>query len=144
MREVLVTAKSSPTLDAQLEMQLPEKYRHRLLMARKIEAAQQLVAIKTLKVVANDLDSIWGPDHPVSASTLGNALRDHERSYWRSEWDSYFCDVSDEFREVCAEMARCGRRARTPEEVLEELKDLVRNELAPKKAADLIRKAEGR
>lgn len=128
----------------QLEMQLPEVYRHRLLMDRKLAAARILVDIKTLKVVASELDQIWGPlGHPVSASTLGNALRDHERSYWRSEWDSYFCDQSEEFREVCADMIGLGKRKRTTEEVLAEMKELVRDALSPKLATQLIRKAEG-
>lgn len=139
-----MTTKTVADVDPQLEMQLPEVYKHRLLMARKLEAARKLVAERTLKVVAEELDKIWGDlGHPVSASTVSNTLRDHERSYWRSEWDSWFCDNSDEFREVCAEMAHCGKRRRTLEERHEALIDQMREELSHKKVTQMLRKAEG-
>lgn len=128
----------------QLDLPLPEVYRHRLLMERKLAAARRLVAERSVKVVAHELDQIWGPvGHPVSASTLSNALRDHERNYWRSEWDSWFADECDEFREVCAEMIGKGTPKRTDKDINEEYERLVRDALSPKLAETLIRKARG-
>lgn len=129
---------------AQLELELPEVYRHRLLMDRKLTTAKKLVAERSIKVVADALDQIWGPlGHTVSASTLSNALRDHERSYWRSEWDSWFCDESEEFAEVVAEMVGKGKAKKTPEQIAEDFETLVTEKLSPKEAAALIRKAKG-
>lgn len=128
----------------QLEMPLSDVYRHRLLMERKVQAAKKVCAERSVKVVAAALDEIWGPlGHAVSASTLSNALRDHERNYWRSEWDSWFCDESEEFREVVAEMCGRGKTKRTPQEQLEDMERLVRDALSPKSAEALIRKAKG-
>lgn len=128
----------------QLELALPEVYRHRLFMDRKLAAARRLCAERSVKVVADALDQIWGPlGHPVSASTLSNAMRDHERNYWRSEWDSWFCDESDEFKEVVAEMIGKGKAKRSEKEQLEEFDRLVRDALSPKNAEALIRKAKG-
>jgi hypothetical protein len=128
----------------QLEMPLSDVYRHRLLMERKLQAAKKVCAELSVKVVAAALDEIWGPlGHAVSASTLSNALRDHERNYWRSEWDSWFSDNSDEFREVIAEMCGRGKAKRTDKEVNEEFERLVRDQLSPKIAETLIRKAKG-
>ncbi len=128
----------------QLELELPEVYRHRLLMDRKLAAARKLVAERSVKVVADALDQIWGPiGHAVSASTVSNALRDHERSYWRSEWDSYFCDESEEFAEVVAEMIGKGAAKKTPEQIAADFASLVAEKLSPKEAAALIRKARG-
>ncbi len=128
----------------QLELELPEVYRHRLLMDRKLAAARKIVAEKSLKSVADALDQIWGPiGHPCSASTLSNALRDHERSYWRSEWDSWFCDASDEFREVCCEMVGKGKPKKSKDEILEDLKRLLLKDLSSTRAEKLIREAEG-
>lgn len=128
----------------QLELELPEVYRHRLLMDRKLAAARKVCAERSVKVVADALDQICGPlGHTVSASTLSNALRDHERNYWRSEWDSWFCDESEEFREVVAEMCGRGKSKRTEREVNEEYERLVRDQLSPKMAEALIRKAKG-
>ena len=128
----------------QLELELPEVYRHRLFLDRKLAAARKVVAERSIKVVADALDQIWGPiGHPVSASTLSNALRDHERSYWRSEWDSWFCDESEEFREVVAEMIGRGKVKKPPEEINEDYERLVRDALSPKNAEVLIRKAKG-
>ena len=128
----------------QLELELPEVYRHRLFLDRKLAAARKVVAEQSIKVVADALDQIWGPiGHPVSASTLSNALRDHERSYWRSEWDSWFCDESEEFREVVAEMVGRGKVRKSAEEIAEDYERLVRDALSPKNAEVLIRKAKG-
>ena len=128
----------------QLELELPEVYRHRLFLDRKLAAARKVVAEQSIKVVADALDQIWGPiGHPVSASTLSNALRDHERSYWRSEWDSWFCDESEEFREVVAEMVGRGKVKKSAEEIAEDYERLVRDALSPKNAEVLIRKAKG-
>lgn len=128
----------------QLEMPLSDVYRHRLLMDRKLQAAKKLCAERSVKVVAAALDEIWGPlGHAVSASTLSNALRDHERNYWRSEWDSWFCDESDEFKEVVAEMCGRGKSKRTTQEQLEDMERLVRDVLSPKNAEALIRRAKG-
>ena len=126
----------------QLELELPEVYRHRLLMDRKLAAARKVVSERTVKACADELDQIWGPlGHPVSASTLANALRDHERNYFRSEWDSWFADQSEEFREVIAEVAGRGKPKKTPAEELAVLKELLRSELGTA-GAKLIRKAE--
>lgn len=128
----------------QLEMPLSDVYRHRLLMERKIRAAKKLCAELSVKVVAAALDEIWGPlGHTVSASTLSNALRDHERNYWRSEWDSWFADNSEEFREASADMCGRGKTKLTDKEVVENFERLVRDELSPKRAEALIRKAKG-
>jgi hypothetical protein len=128
----------------QLEMELPDIYRHRLLMERKIHAARKLCGERSVKVVAAALDEIWGPlGHTVSASTLSNALRDHERNYWRSEWDSWFCDECEEFAEVVAEMIGKGKAKKSPEEQIEDYERLVRDALSPKNAEALIRKARG-
>ena len=128
----------------QLELALPEVYRHRLFMDRKLAAARKLCAERSVKVVADALDQIWGPlGHAVSASTLSNAMRDHERNYWRSEWDSWFCDESEEFREVVAEMIGRGKAKRSPAEMIEDFERLVRDALSPKNADALIRKARG-
>lgn len=128
----------------QLELELPEVYRHRLFLDRKLAAARKVVAEQSIKIVADALDQIWGPiGHPVSASTLSNALRDHERSYWRSEWDSWFCDESEEFREVVAEMVGRGKVKKSAEEIAEDYERLVRDALSPKNAEVLIRKAKG-
>lgn len=128
----------------QLEMALPDLYRHRLLMERKLAAARKLCAERSVKVVADALDQIWGPaGHTVSASTLSNALRDHERNYWRSEWDSWFCEESEEFKEVVAEMIGRGKAKRTEKEQIEEFDRLIRDALSPKLAETLIRKAKG-
>lgn len=126
----------------QIELELPEVYRHRLLMERKLAAARKLVSERSIKAVADALDQIWGPiGHAVSASTLSNTLRDHERSYWRSEWDSWFCEQSDEFRDVCLEMVGHGKPRKSEKEELADLKKLLFDELSSKRANDLIRKA---
>lgn len=131
-------------LPEQLEIPLSDVYRHRLLMARKMDAARRLCAERSVKVVAAALDEIWGPiGHQVSASTLSNALRDHERNYWRSEWDSWFCDQDDEFREICAEMAGRAKPKRSEKDINEEYERLVRDVLSPRQAEQLIRKAKG-
>lgn len=127
----------------QADLPLVDVYRHRMLMERKLRAAQKLCAERTIKVVAHDLDQIWGPlGHAVSASTLSNALRDHERSYWRSEWDSYFADHSDEFRDVIAEMAGKAKPKKTKEELFDALVRLLPHELASKRVEALLKKAE--
>ncbi len=128
----------------QLELELPEVYRHRLLMDRKLAAARVLVSERSIKVVADALDQIWGPiGHPCSASTLSNALRDHERSYWRSEWDSWFCDESVDFADVVAEMVGKGKAKKTADQIAADFEALVTEKLSAKEAAALIRKAKG-
>lgn len=128
----------------QLELGLPQVYKHRLWMDQKLAAAKKLIAERGLKTVADELDQIWGPlGHPVSASTLSNAVRDHDRSYWRSEWDSWFCEQSEEFNEVVIEMTGRGKSQRTPEEKNEWFERLIREALSPKNAEALIRKVNG-
>ncbi len=136
----------APALDLQLELELPEVYRHRLLMDRKLDAARKLCAERTIKAVAHQLDQIWGPlGHPVSASTLGNALGDRERNYWRSEWDSWFCDACEEFRDVCAELVGRGKpKKKTHDEIIEDYRRLTRAKLSQREAEKMIREAEGR
>jgi hypothetical protein len=125
------------------ELPLSDVYRHRLWMDRKLAAARKVVQERTIKVVADELEQIWGGvDHPCSASTLANALSGINRNYWRSEWDSWFCAESDEFREVVAEMVGLGKTKKKPEDVLSDLKRLMLEELSSARALKLITKAE--
>lgn len=127
----------------QTDLPIVDVYRHRMLMERKLKAAQKVCQERSIKAVAHDLDQIWGPlGHSVSASTLSNALRDHERSYWRSEWDGYFCDASAEFREVILEMAGKSKPRKTKEEMFDALLRLLPHELASGRVAELLKKAE--
>lgn len=127
----------------QLELPLPELYAFRLLMERKIAAARKLCAELSIKAVADALDQIWGPlGHPVSASTLANALRDHERNYFRSEWDLWFVKHSEEFREVVLDGAGSGKAKLTAEEKLAALESLLKTEFGAQ-GLKLLRKVEG-
>lgn len=127
----------------QLELALPELYRHRLLMDRKIAAARKLCAERSIKACADELDQIWGPlGHPVSASTLANALRDHERNYFRSEWDSWFAKQSEEFAEVLADTIGRGKSKMTADEKLAAIESLLKTEFGAQ-GLKLLRKVEG-
>jgi hypothetical protein len=97
--------------------------------------------LKGLAACAAALDKRWGEDgRPVSESTLGAALRDSERNYFRLEWADWFAARSPEIAEL---LARRIKPVKTPEQELEDLKAELRSEL-PKRADAVIRNARAR
>jgi hypothetical protein len=99
--------------------------------------------LKGYAAVAAALDRRWGGDafgRPVSESTLGAALRDSERNYFRLEWVDWFAARSPEIADL---LARRVKPVKTPEQELEDLKAEVRSEM-PKRAEAIFRNARGR
>ena len=98
---------------------------------------------RTWDSIAKELDAIWDPvGRGVSAGVLRATLAPNsERNYFRFEWAIWFARQSEECADLLAEIIGRGKPKKTPEQELQDLKDLLREEL-PKRAASLIRKAE--
>lgn len=89
------------------------------------------------------LDKRWGGDtfgRPVSESTLGAALRDSERNYFRLEWVDWFAARSPEIADL---LARRVKPTKTAEQYIRDLEDEVRGEM-PKRADAILRNARSR
>ena len=88
---------------AQLELLLKrrDKY-HGLACADRLrEACRDVAERQGYKETAAELDAWFGErEHPVSASTLNNALNEKNGNYWRGEWVPYFAARSPEVMAV--------------------------------------------
>jgi hypothetical protein len=108
----------------QIEMSLPtaDSYRLRMLAERLVDACRDVAESQGYKATAADLDEIFGRvGHPVSESTLRNALMDRERNYWRGEWVPYFAARSPLVASIVSESTRSPLSAEQTLELLERL-----------------------
>lgn len=88
------------------------------------------------------LDRRWGPKgRPVSASLLRAGLNDAERNYFRGEWLAFFKGKSEDVAKI---LAAGVKPKKTPEELLRDLENELREELSHKSAERLLRKARAR
>jgi hypothetical protein len=113
-----------------------------LLFEHLIAACRAVARELTHEVCARELDKIWGDrGRPVSAAVLRAALNDARGNYFRAEWVIWFARQSEDVAQIAREIGGAGLPKKTPEQELEDLKNVLRSEY-PKQAQRLIRKAE--
>lgn len=94
------------------------------------------------EIAAAALDRRWGPKgRPVSGSLLRAALNDAERNYFRGEWLAFFRRKSEDVAKILAAGVKVTK---TPEELLRDLENELREELSHKRAEQLLRRARAR
>jgi hypothetical protein len=99
--------------------------------------------MRGLAAVAAELDKRWGGDafgRPVSESTLGAALRDAERNYFRLEWVDWFAARSPEIADL---LARRVKPVKTIEQYVSDLEAEIAAEV-PRRAEAVKRNARAR
>jgi hypothetical protein len=115
-----------------------------LLFEHVLAACRAVARELTYDVCARELDRIWGDrGRPVSGAVLRAALNGTERNYFRLEWLIWFARQSEDVAQLAREIGGAGLPAKTPEQELEDLHEVLRNEY-PRQADRLIRKARSR
>lgn len=113
-----------------------------LLFEHVLAACRAVARDLTYDACARELDRIWGErGRPVSAAVLRAALNDARGNYFRLEWLIWFARQSEDVAQLAREIGGAGLPKKTPEQELEDLKNVLRSEY-PKQAQRLIRKAE--
>ena len=115
----------------QLELALKrrDKYHGRICAERLRDACRDVAERQGYKETAAELDDWFGDlGHPVSSSTLNNALNDKNGNHWRGEWVSYFAARSPE---VAAIVRDASDVPMTDSEALRLLIQLGSEELGP-------------
>jgi len=129
--------------EEQAEIEAGYVWREELWAAmRTFVAGYRAGGAKGYDAAAADLDRRWGPKgRPVSASVLRAALHDAERNNFRAEWLDWF---ACRCHEVASLLARRVKPEKTWEVYAHDLEAEIDEELSPKRAAAVRRRARAR
>lgn len=139
----IVGLKTQEEADAEAALEAADRERRGIMRHRLMAAIRDFARLRQQNVCATELDkddSVFGGGKGVSASAFRACLEGTERNYFRLDWLFWFVDESDEVADLIVEIGKRGLSQKTPEEELQDLRDLVRQEM-PKQADKLIRKA---